>query len=70
MQGNKILLREDLDTNGINIQKFAVLIGCSNATVHRLLRGDSDCLVTLALKIKKQTHDQVSVEELVHKVKK
>lgn len=65
-----MLLREYLDANGVNIHKFAELVGCSNATVHRLLRGNADCMVSLALKIKKQTHDQVSVEEVVYKVKK
>lgn len=65
-----MLLREYLEKNAINIQAFARLIGCSNATMHRLLKGNSDCLVSLALKIKKQTHDQVSIEELVYKVEK
>lgn len=62
-------LREYLDSEGIQYKKFAVKIGISEPTIHKLLKEDADPSLSTMLLIQKLTRGNVKISDWVKQYK-
>lgn len=57
-------LREYLFKKKIKLDDFAKKVGVNRSTLHRIMKGESDPSLSIAIKIVKATQNKVSYEKL------
>jgi plasmid maintenance system antidote protein VapI len=65
MQGKKMKLEEYLKKRNVNKAAFCRSLGINPVTLYRILNNQTDMLLSLALRIEKETLNEVTVTDLM-----